>query len=65
MRFIWTILILLALGLLLIISNNNLALYKIENLQELGRLSLSWFSQVYENLQTLTGSVIEMNWTLA
>ncbi len=64
MRLFWIILILFALGFLLIISNNNLALYKAENWVALKELSFSWLNQIYKNIQVLTGKAVEMNWTL-
>ena len=65
MKVLWVFVLFLCLGSLLIISNHNLALYKIENLSEFGKIFLVWADQVYSNLQTITGNVVELNWTPA
>jgi len=52
----------LMLSALLIISNNNLALYKEENRESFFGLYFSWLDQVYTNVYTITGKIIEMKW---
>jgi hypothetical protein len=47
---------------LLIISNNNLAMHKSENLGKFGDLFLKWVDKVYVNLQGITGSVVSQDW---
>jgi hypothetical protein len=62
MKAILIISIFFLMSALLIVSNYNLALYKGENLVEFGKLYLSWISQIYENLQAVTGNVVQMDW---
>ena len=62
MRVLWVLGLFLFLGALLIISNHNLALYKFENFVDFGKLYLGWFNQIYENVQTMTGNAVELEW---
>jgi hypothetical protein len=50
------------LGALLIISNNNLALYKQENLEEFSDLYIEWIDQIFNNFQEITGNAIKLDW---
>ncbi len=62
MKVLIIILLFLAISALLIISNNDLALYKQENLEEFSELYLGWLNQLYQNLQNLTGEVVKSDW---
>jgi hypothetical protein len=57
------IFIVLIFGALLIISNNNLAMYKPDNVQKFFQLSSDWFNTLYNNLLTITGQAVKLNWT--
>jgi hypothetical protein len=50
------------MGALLMVSNYNLALYKGENVIEFGNLYVSWLDQIYQNLRSITGNVVQMEW---
>ena len=62
MKWYWIILIFLLMGALLMVSNYNLALYKGENVIEFGNLYVSWLDQIYQNLRSITGNVVQMEW---
>jgi hypothetical protein len=57
------ILIVFLFGALLIISNNNLAMYKPDNAQKFLQLSSDWISTLYNNFLTISGQAIKLNWT--
>jgi uncharacterized membrane protein len=59
------ILVVFLFGILLIISNNNLAMYKPDNVQKFFQLCSSWTNMIYHNLLTITGQVVKLNWTPA
>lgn len=50
------------LGALFIISNNNLALIKRENIQIFSNLYSKWLNDIYSNTYSLTGKVIQLEW---
>ncbi|MBI3623297.1 hypothetical protein HY212_04445 [Candidatus Pacearchaeota archaeon] len=52
----------LMLGALLIISNNNLALKNQENLKKFGDIWISWTEKLFGNIQTMTGNAIKLDW---
>jgi len=62
MRFFLIVFILIIFSALVIISNNNLALYKQENISEFDGLYRCWVDQVFTNTKTITGEVVRMNW---
>ena len=47
---------------LLIISNNNLVLYKNENLPKFSQLYVQWLGKVYENIFTSTEYLVRLDW---
>jgi hypothetical protein len=47
---------------LLIISNNDLEMYKQENLKEFSNLYTGWLDQVFYNLKQITGQTIKLDW---
>lgn len=51
-----------ALSALLIISNNDLALYKEENRQEFNELYTGWLDDVYSNVLSITGNIVKLDW---
>ncbi len=52
----------LVLSALIIISNNDLALYDDENLDKFGELYLGWIDKIYVNMQGITGEVVQREW---
>lgn len=62
MKILIFILMFLIIGALFIISNNNLAMDKQENIDRFSELYLEWFNQIYVNTQALTGEVLKINW---
>ena len=47
---------------LIIVSNNNLALYKNENIPKFSHLYVEWLGKVYENIITSGGYVVRLDW---
>jgi len=62
MRLLIFLMIFVVLFSLLIISNNNLAMQKSENLVKFGDLWISWLDKVSKNVGSLTGNLIKMDW---
>ena len=62
MRLLIFVIIFFILGALVIISNNNLALYNKENLEIFSQLYINWLDDVYSNVYNLTGKIIELDW---
>jgi len=62
MRILIIFLMFLFIGGLLIISNNNLALHKKENIIKFKDLYLDYLDKIYLNLQQLTGEVVRVAW---
>lgn len=62
MKLVLFILMFLVIGALLILSNNNLPLYKEENLAKFKVLYIGWLDNVYKNSQSITGNVVNMRW---
>jgi len=62
MKLILFILMFLIIGALLILSNNNLPLYKDENIAKFKVLYIEWLDNVYKNTWTITGNTINMKW---
>ncbi|MBI3334739.1 hypothetical protein HYZ97_04595 [Candidatus Pacearchaeota archaeon] len=46
----------------LIVSNENLQLSKPDEFMQFGRLYYSWLDGLFENVKSLTGSVIQQHW---
>ncbi len=62
MKIILFILMFLIIGALLILSNNNLPLYKDENIAKFKVLYVDWLDSVYKNTWTITGNAVNMKW---
>ena len=62
MKTMILILFFLAVSALLIISNNDLSLYKQENVEEFSALYVQWLNEIYSNMQTLTGNAVKLDW---
>jgi hypothetical protein len=52
----------LIMGALFIVSNNNLAMYKQENIVNFVDLYLTWINNLSSNLYSLTGDIIKLDW---
>lgn len=50
------------IGTLFIISDNNLAMHKQENIEKFSELYVGWVNQVYVNIQVLTEEVRGLEW---
>ena len=62
MKVFLFIIVFLAVGFLLIISNNSLSFYKAENVDKFADLSLDWIDQVYSSSQSVVGYIIKQEW---
>lgn len=62
MKLVIFLLMFLVIGALLIISNNNLALYRDENVVKFRGLYIDWLDGVYSNVLGITGNVIKLRW---
>ncbi len=49
-------------GMLLIVSNNHLELYKEEDRMVFTSLLVEWSNQIYFNMQKITGNIVKMKW---
>lgn len=57
------IVILLALGAILIVnSNNDINLNSVDGVMTTGKLYLGWLGNGFQNLKTLTGKAVDMDW---
>lgn len=62
MKIVMILIMLFLFSALLIISNNNLALQKQENLEKFSELYLKWLDKIFTNIQSITGNAVKMNW---
>lgn len=62
MRILILIVVFFLVGALFIISNNNLDMYKKENIKTFGKLYLNWISQLISNTKSITGEAVKLNW---
>lgn len=62
MKFILVFLMFFTLSALLIISNNDLALYEKENYEIFLDSYVEWLNKFFTNFQTLTGEAIKLDW---
>jgi len=62
MKALMAILMFLIICSLFIISNNNLAMHKQENVKKFFELHTEWANQIYVNVQTLTGEIVRLDW---
>ena len=56
------ILMFFIVGVLLIISNNNLAMYQQSNVVSFSELYVEWFDSIYVNSQILVKEIVKLNW---
>ena len=62
MKVFLFVLIFFILGALLIISNNNLALYDSSNVGIFLNLYSAWLDDIFSNSFNLVGKVVELDW---
>lgn len=62
MKVFLFVLIFFIIGALLIISNNDLALYNPENIRTFVDLYSNWLENIFLNSFDLIGKVIELDW---
>lgn len=62
MRIIFFIVIFLLGGAFFIISENELSLRDSENFQNFEDLYFLWFGGVFDNLSSITGQVVSLDW---
>ena len=62
MKIVLFVMVFFILGALLIISNNNLALYNPLNVKTFLNLYSNWLDGVYSNSLSLSGKIIELDW---
>lgn len=62
MRIAIFLFIFFMISALLIVSNNNLALHKNENISKFSQLYVQWIERVYENIAISTGYLVRLDW---
>lgn len=62
MRIFLVFLMIFLFGMLLIVSNNHLELYKEEDRMVFTSLLVEWSNQIYFNMQKITGNIVKMKW---
>jgi hypothetical protein len=62
MRILIIIISFFIIGALFIISNNNLEMYRNENLSVFGQMYMDWLGQLFSNTQKISGEAIKLNW---
>lgn len=61
-RILLVFIIFFFLSALFIISNNNLAMHKQENLLKFSQIYLGWLEGIYSNVVKVTGYVVKLDW---
>jgi hypothetical protein len=62
MKFLIIVFMFFVIGALIVLANNDLALYDDENMEEFSELYIEWLNGVYANSKNITGQVISLNW---
>jgi hypothetical protein len=62
MKILMFVLMFFVVSALLIISNNNLEMYKSENISKFNNLYFKWVDEIYSNIQSITGNVVKLDW---
>ena len=62
MKLVLIILVFLSISALIIISNNSLSMYSLENRKTFIKEYSSWIGEIKSNLSTITGMISKMNW---
>ena len=62
MKILVVALMFFVISALMIISNNDLAMLKKENIDKFSELYVTWINQIYLNVQVMTGEVMKLDW---
>lgn len=62
MKIILVVMIFFIMSALFIISNNNLAMYKQENIVNFVDMYLSWVNNLFLNTQKISGEITKLDW---
>jgi len=62
MKILLVIMIFFVISALFIISNNNLAMYKQENIVSFVDMYTKWINNIFSNTGELTGQATKMDW---
>jgi hypothetical protein len=62
MRIAIFLVIFFIISALMIVSNNNLSLYKNENLPKFSQLYIQWLGSIYQNIITTSEYTIRLDW---
>ena len=62
MKVLVVILMFFVISALMIISNNDLAMLKKENIEKFSKLYMAWINQIYLNVQVMSGEVVQLDW---
>ncbi len=62
MKIIIAIIMFLCIGAFFIISQNTLALIEEKNMSEFVSLYKDWLSRTFNNIGSLTGHIVNMDW---
>lgn len=62
MKTIMLIVMFFVVGALFIISEDNLNIGKGDNAKVLTGMYLSWLDETFDNMKTLTGNIVKLNW---
>ncbi|MDO8622791.1 MAG: hypothetical protein Q7R52_00950 [archaeon] len=62
MRFILILVSFLIIGALFIISNNNLEMYKQENINTFFTLYIQWGGHILDNAKEVSGNAVRLDW---
>lgn len=63
MKFLLFLIMFFVTSALLIISNENLKFNEEGNFELFKESYVEWLNQIYSNTQTITGNVVELDWT--
>jgi len=62
MKFLVIVIMFFIVGGLFIISNNNLEMYKKENVLTFRDFYFDWINQLFVNAQEITGAIVKLDW---
>lgn len=62
MKIILIVMMFFVISALFIVSNNNLAMYKQENIVSFVDMYTKWINNLFSNTEKLTGQAIKLDW---
>ena len=62
MKILIFVLMFFIIGALFIITNDNLAMYRQENIERFSKLYFEWINQIYVNTQALMRETLRLDW---